>query len=117
VGSFELETVINAGDSDFTLGDEVVLVNVITQQAHLLHSNFSAVGGHQLVEDMVATLQRHLGDDTSLLQQICIQISMQMNQKVSNHIKNSVIILCLVLTYRTRYQHQPIFQRVRNGYG
>jgi fumarate reductase subunit C len=71
VSSVELETVINTGHSDFTLGDEVVLVNVVTQQTHLLHSDSSGVRGHELVEDMVATLQGHLGDDTSLLQQVC----------------------------------------------
>jgi hypothetical protein len=53
----------------------MVEINVVTQQTHVFGSVLFGSIRHELVEDMVATLQGHLRNDTSLLQQIGLDIS------------------------------------------
>lgn len=74
VGGEELFIVIDRRDGNFSLGDVVVLVNVLAQEANVLHTLLLAGGGHQLVENVVATLQRHLRDDSGLLEQVYEQV-------------------------------------------
>lgn len=64
---------------------------------------------HHLVKDVVRTLQSLLGDDTSLLEQIYY------NQ---NHLLTPTLYpQSKLLTYKSRYQHQPIYQMDQSEYG
>lgn len=62
---------------------------------------------HDLVEDVVRTFQRLLGNDTGLLQQIWAKTNTQLKK-------------CLEIfksTYKFQCQHQPIYQWGQSGYG
>lgn len=60
---------------------------------------------HDLVEDVVRTLQRLLGDDTSLLQQIYERE--EIGQGCSTR---RLFEYYSISTYKSQYQHQPVYQ-------
>ena len=101
---------------------------------------------HDLVENMVRTLQRLLGNDTSLLQQVCkrqssncgtVQIVLLIKNRnktekpcvilpiigsnIACFIKKAVLDEYIrklrVPTYRSQYQHQQVFQMDQSEYG
>jgi len=65
--------IIHIRNCGLALGHIVIVVDVVGQGAYVFHSSNRA--GHDLVEDVVGPLQRLLRNDTSLLQQICFNIS------------------------------------------
>lgn len=62
---------------------------------------------HHLVEDVVGSFQRLLGDDTSLLEQVCNKFRLKPPVWTDNSFK----------TYKFRCRHQPVCQWARSGYG
>lgn len=70
VGGKKLFVVIDVRNGNFTLRDVMVVVDIISKTAHVLNTLLLSSVGHDLVENMVATFQRHLRDDTSLLEQV-----------------------------------------------
>merc|ERR1712198_815582 len=74
VGGAHLLGVIHTGDGQHTLGDEEVIAGegLVAQQAHLPVLGVSI--GHQLVEDVVISLDLKLEGDTGLLQKVGLDI-------------------------------------------
>merc|ERR1712131_11169 len=74
VGGAHLLGIIHTGDGQHTLGDEEVIAGegLVTQQAHLPVLGVSI--GHQLVEDVVISLDLKLEGDTGLLQKVSLDI-------------------------------------------
>merc|ERR1719383_219102 len=74
IGGLHLLFVIHASDGEHTLGDEEVIsrVGVLAQEAHVVVGR--VVGAHELVEDVVVTLNFQLEGDTGLLQKVGLDI-------------------------------------------
>merc|ERR1712198_186041 len=74
VGGAHLLGIIHTGDGQHTLGDEEEIAGegLVTQQAHLPVLGVSI--GHQLVEDVVISLDLKLEGDTGLLQKVGLDI-------------------------------------------
>lgn len=70
MGGVHFFIVVDTGHGNFSLGDVMVVVDVVAEQAHVFNPELFSRRSHHLIKDVVASLQRHLGDDTSLLQQI-----------------------------------------------
>lgn len=75
---------------------------------------------HNLVENVVRTFQRLLGDDTGLFQQVCKKMRKIQQVNKENILKNTKSQKEKNIfkdTYKFQYQHQPIYQWGRNEYG
>ena len=68
VSKLHVLLVVNGGHGQLALGHEPVVLDVVGQQALLLQVRNSV--GHEVVEGVVATLQRLLVGETGLLEQI-----------------------------------------------
>merc|ERR1711963_733535 len=73
VSELHVLLVVNGGDSQLALGDVPVVQDVVGQQTLLLEVGDSV--GHDVVEGVVATLERLLVSQTRLLQQIDDHVS------------------------------------------
>lgn len=65
---FQLGVIINGGDGSFALGHEMIVQHVGGERKLVLETRHGP--GHDLIENVVTSLQWLLGNDASLLQQI-----------------------------------------------
>ena len=70
-GDFELLCIVHVVHADFSIGQEVVALDLPGEQQ--VPQQLVISTGQQLVEDMVAPLSRLLLDHSRLLKQVCIE--------------------------------------------